>query len=71
MEKINSPTRSKIISRAQASVKYQRSPTTMWRDEREGLIPPATRIRNRKFWIEAELDAAYLGEKAESVAAYD
>jgi hypothetical protein len=43
----------------------------MWRDEREGLIPPATRIRNRKFWIEAELDAAYLGEKAESVAAYD
>lgn len=53
-----------LISRSQATKKYCRSETTIWRDERDGLIPAAIRINGRKFWIEADLDFAYLGEHA-------
>jgi len=48
-----------LISRPKASIKYDRSQTTMWRDESAGIIPAAIRINNRKFWIESELDRAY------------
>ena len=27
------------------------SNVTLWRWERDGVIPPATRINNRKYWL--------------------
>lgn len=48
-----------LISRPEASVWYRRSETSMWRDERDGLIPNAIRINGRKFWLKSELDEAY------------
>lgn len=30
--------------------KYNRSKVTIWRWEREGVLPAATRINGRKFW---------------------
>jgi len=55
----------KLITRAEASEKYRRSETTLWRDERDGLIPPAIKIRKRKFWVESQLDEAYGLKSAE------
>lgn len=57
-------TNQSLISRPEASLKYGRSDTTMWRDERDGLIPPAIKINRRKFWLVSELDLAYLGARA-------
>lgn len=53
----------KLISRSDASLKYSRSGTTMWRDERDAIIPPAIKINGRKFWVESELDDVYFGSR--------
>lgn len=59
MKATQQDTTQQLISRPAASKKYQRSETSLWRDERDGIIPAAIRIRSRKFWLESELDLAY------------
>lgn len=48
-----------LISGPNASIRYQRSKVSLWRDERDGVISPAIRIRGRKFWLRDDLDQQY------------
>jgi len=33
------------------------SSITLWRWERDGLLPPARRLNGRKYWLRSEVDA--------------
>ena len=48
-----------LINHQGAKIRYGRSRTSMYRDERDGLIPTAILIRGRKHWLLADLDLAY------------
>lgn len=33
------------------------SDVTLWRWERDGLLPPARRLNGRKYWLKSEIEA--------------
>jgi len=41
-----------------------KSVVTIWRWEKQGILPPARRINGRKFWRRSEIEQVKTGETA-------